>query len=109
MLDKSELERKSRVVQDRLLLTDGAVSSIRTGARALYEEIAPDIQPENKRRGTVKRDVIIEIVLDAGRLEEKFRFSNRPVANAIHNMSYQDLIDVVGPAFSHEEYEVGSY
>ncbi len=112
-MDKKILEDKAQAVQDRLKLSAANVKRMQSAARGLYEEIAPDLEPDNKRRKTCKRDTIIEVVLDAGRLTEQFRHgdsdSDKEIAAALRDAKYQDLIDLVGPAFTYDDYEVGSY
>ncbi len=113
MLDKTTLESKAKAVQERLGLSAKDVGQLQGEAHGLYEDIAPDLEPDNKRRKTCKRATIIEIVLDAGRLAEKFRHgsseSDIAITRALASLKYEELIDLVGPAFPYADYEVGSY
>jgi hypothetical protein len=78
------------------------------------DECAVDMEPDYKRRGTVRRSTAMEVALDAGRPQQHIIRSGplegpRWMAALFLNSdrSYQDLIDLVGPAFPCSEYEVG--
>jgi hypothetical protein len=84
-------------------------------AHAIYEEIGGDLEPDHKRCGTCKRSTILEVVTDAGRLEQEVRrrlrsgLRERPCRDLdghplVQACGRYDLIDdLIGPAFPYSE------
>jgi hypothetical protein len=124
MPKKEVLEKKCEKARVALDLTPEQVKLIQREAHALYEEISYDLLPDSKRHRTCKRATVLEVVLDAGRLEEGVRERllrdesykkilekdptyKPPILRAFDD--YDRMQDLVGPAFLYDEYEAGPY
>jgi hypothetical protein len=116
MLDREELQEKSEAARLKIPgLTPQMVNLIMAEATSLYAELGGDLEPDVVRgphRGTCRRATILEVVLDAGRLEQQVRRRlkiadadrDHPAVLACHG----ELAEaIVGPAFVYEYYEVG--
>ena len=109
MLNKERLEKKAKRIAGKYGLTDEEARIVADEAHAVYDYIASDLPPDNKREMTCKRATIIEVSLDAGRLEQQLKETGRmtPAMQKLFAVvEYGDLIDLVGPAFLFEHYEV---
>jgi hypothetical protein len=106
MLNKAVLERKAEKARIAMGITPKQAETIQYEAHGLYQYIGADLPPDNKKRGTCRRATIIEVVLDAGRLEEQLKRKDEALAKAVFAADYQTLIALVGPAFPYAEYEV---
>jgi hypothetical protein len=106
MLKKEFLEKKAAKVAKKFGLTSEQVLEAQRAAHGIYEYVGGDLAPDNPRRGTCKRSTIVEVVLDAGRLEQDLKCRGKltdQLAAALHGKDAEDLI---GPAFPYLEYEV---
>jgi len=112
MLDKHRLEAAAEIVAKKYGLTPEEAKTIQREAHGVYEYLGQDLAPDHKRTRTCKRDTIIEVVLDAGRLEQDLKDHKRMTPSMAAMFAsrdprhYEDLIDLVGPAFPYERYEV---
>ena len=112
------LQKKAEKVRARHGISVEDAETIRRTAYDVFEYCASDLPAENKR-GTIRRAVVIEVALDAGRLldtrEGNFGMPNRNRSAAdkvrltaiVRATTYPELIDLVGPAFPYAEYESG--
>jgi hypothetical protein len=113
------LRKKCDKAAAELKLEPEHVKMLQNCAHAIYEEIGGDLEPDHKRCGTCKRSTILEVVTDAGRLEQEVRrrlgsgLRERPRLDLdghplVQACGRYDLIDdLIGPAFPYSEYEVG--
>ena len=112
MLNKERLEKKAKKAAEKHGLTPEEAKVLANEAYAVYDYIASDLSPDNEKNMTCKRSTIIEVSLDAGRLEQQLKEKKRMTPNmekffrSSDGGRYRDLIDVVGPAFGYEHYEV---
>ena len=114
------LRKKCDKAAAKLGLEPEQVRMLQNCAHAIYEEIGGDLEPDCKRRGTCKRSTILEVVTDAGRLEQDVcrrlgsglrerprpDLDNHPLVQACRR--YDLIDDLIGPAFLYNEYEVGN-
>jgi len=108
------LRKKAESTRKKLGLTNDQVQILQDCANAVYGEISADLPPDNKKHGTCKRAVIIEVVVDAGRLKQEVvrNLARRGVPQGLDNLvvrscrDYDDIRALIGPAFPHAEYEV---
>lgn len=100
------LAKKAEKAARKLSLSEADAKIIRYTAYGIYDEIAYDLPAEN-RRGTVRRSTLIEVCLDAGRLEMRLEQKRQDLAVIVQKADYATLIDLVGPAFGYAEYEAG--
>lgn len=125
MTSYERLQAKCARAMKKTGFTEEEVRTLQAEAFGLYQYIGGDLPAEN-RRGTVRRAVIIEVVLDAGRLEQQLRQRkrslNRQVESQLNkkNVALADKLrktfdngnfslveDLIGPAFPYKEYEAG--
>lgn len=108
---KQTYEKKAEQARVKLGLSPEDVQSVQSAAYAAYEEIAYDI-PGGKNR-CVRRSVIIELVLDGGRLRSYLKggYNSKEltpaVDRALSSGEYKLLVDLVGPAFPCQWCEAG--
>jgi hypothetical protein len=113
--DVTRLNNRAEAVRKRLGLSEEVVEIMRDAAYNSFADCAQDMEPNFKKRRTVRRSTAIEIALDAGRPQRKITESG-PLDGARwmvllflnSDRDYKDLVDLVGPAFTYSEYEVGS-
>lgn len=112
MLNTERLARLADKAAEKLGLSPEEAKLIQSEAHGVYEYVGGDLAPDNKRSMTCRRSTIIEVVLDAGRLEQQLRADDKmtPAMKSAFEYSgpnrYKLLIDLVGPAFPYEAYEV---
>ena len=120
MLDQGILERRAEKAREACGLTRAELLMLQRCAHTVYEYVASDLAPDFKSRPTCKRSTVMEVVCDAGRLEQEVREelkrkdkvflgtdgADHPLSKACH--SYRALLDLIGPAFPYKEYEVGN-
>ncbi len=110
MPNKVKLETAAIAAATKHGLSSQDLKTLQEEAHGVYEYVAQDLPPDHKRSMTCDRDTIIEVVLDAGRLEQALRDGKRMsqtlAAFFERKVTYEDLIDLVGPAFPYEKYEV---
>jgi hypothetical protein len=113
------LNKKCKRAAEKLGLTLEQVSALQNCALSIYEEVSFDLEPDCKKRGTCRRSTILEVVCDAGRLEQEVcrceglplleksgtSRDSHPLVKACRN--YSLILDLIGPAFSYSEYEAG--
>jgi hypothetical protein len=99
---------KTKKVKTKLTIefTEDEAKLIQSAAYALYQYIGYDIPAETKR-GTIKRDTLIEVIIDANRLEEELRKKDHALADKFNNADYDSKLAVVRPGFPFREYEAG--
>jgi len=114
------LRKKCDKAAAKLGLEPEQVKMLQNCAHAIYEEIGGDLEPDHKRCGTCKRSTILEVVTDAGRLEQEVcrrvglpLYEKSGTARNSHPLvqacRHHELIDdLIGPAFPYSEYEVGN-
>jgi len=122
MLDIKKLQAKAQKAAEKMGLTPEEAKAFANAAHDVYDEVASDLEPDNKREGTCKRVVVIEVALDAGRVEQRIAgrygsqqpaiFADNPertkaIIEILHQTDYKTKIDLVGPMFPFERYEVG--
>ncbi len=100
------LVKKAYKAAKKLSLTEVDAKIIRYTTYGIYDDIGYDLPAENKR-GTVRRSTLMEVCLDAGRLEMRLEEKRKDLAEVVRRADYKTLIDLVGPAFSYAEYEAG--
>lgn len=105
------LVKKAEKARNDLGISKEDAESIANAAYQLYHSIGGDLPAENKR-GTIRRSSLIEVCLDAGRLEEDLKRSKQGhladiLRKAFNEGGYLKIIDLVGPSFRYAEYEAG--
>ena len=108
------LRKRAESTRKKLGLTEDQVKILQNCAHAVYEEVSADLPPDNKKNGTCRRAVILEVVTDAGRLEQEVRraLQHRGIPNTLDNpitkacRDHEKIDDLIGPAFPYSEYEV---
>lgn len=108
------LRKRAESTRKKLGLTEDQVKILQNCAHAVYEEVAYDLPPDNKKNGTCRRAVILEVVTDAGRLEQEVvrSLARRGIPPGLDNpvvkscQDYDDIMALIGPAFPYGEYEV---
>lgn len=136
MLNMKRLEARAERARKLCNLTEAQLALLQSAADCVYQEIAPDLEPDIKKRSTCRRSTILEVVTDAGRLETKVRerigahrvefseehghFGDIPsvmftqVKDEFSNhplvlacRNYNKINDLIGPSFPYREYEAG--
>ena len=109
MLNTDVLSKKCKRAAEKLGLTLEQTAKLQSCALAVYEEISFDLEPDYKKRGTCRRSTILEVVMDAGRLEQEVcRLEKLPSLKMVEACRNYGLIgDLIGPAFPYAEYEAG--
>lgn len=101
------LAKKAARAAIKLSLSETDAKFIANEAYGLYEYLGYDLPAENKRE-TIRRSSLIEVCLDAGRLEQRLKERKRQdLSIIVQKADYNTLIDLVGPAFRYAEYEAG--
>lgn len=114
------LRRKAEKARVRLGLTGEQVRTLQNCAWGVYEEVAFDLTPDIKKSRLCRRSTIIEVVVDANRLElavrtrenlPKWPRRGEPDLAKYHPLvvacNDQAIVDLIGPAFSASLYEAG--
>ncbi len=101
------LLKKQDEARAKLSLTFQDGQLIANEAYGVYQQVAYDIPAETKR-GTIRRSTLIEVCLDAGRLQKNLEDKKRKdLSDIVNKADYDTLIDLVGTAFRYAEYEAG--
>ena len=87
--------------------TEQELWEIQSVARQVWEYIAGDVMQAVQEEGksSIPRSHVMELVLDAGRLEERLRARNRSLAERFAALDYKDAQKVIKPAFPYGRYE----
>lgn len=111
--NKATLDKKAETTRKKLGMTVEEMKMLQDTAYGLYSgELGGDM-PAQFKDGTCSRAVILETVLDAGRLEQQVRSiarrKNITLSSAVEAFfkSGFKMEDIVGPAFTFARYEVG--
>jgi hypothetical protein len=93
------------------LFTDDELKTIHSAARSVWDEIGYDVlQATAEERGrdinavTVTRAVVLELVVDAGRLNDALRRKHADLAKRFDALDYPTMLRVLKPAFSYARY-----
>jgi len=112
---KRELEAMAALAMKALDISAEEAGWMQQVARGLYEEIAADLEIET---GSLSRDEVLELALDAGRLEQVLERGSKPdsprallvakIRKAYkQNNGYELIKTIIGPAFVYGTYEAG--
>lgn len=101
------LTKKAAKAATKLKLSEQDAGLIASEAYGLYQYFGYDLPAENKR-GTIRRSSLIEVCLDAGRLQQRLEEKKRKdLSDILDRADYETVVDLVGPAFRYAEYEAG--
>jgi hypothetical protein len=109
MLNKISLEKKAETARKKIGLSVEEMKVLQNEAHGLYQgELGGDM-PAQYKDGTISRAVVMETVLDAGRLESDMKRHNKLTSGIekFFKSEYKLMLDVVGPAFVYTRYEAG--
>ena len=107
MQNRDELTLRATRAAAKCGLSPMQLALLQNCAHQVYEEIGEDLEPDNRRKGTCKRSTILEVVTDAGRLEETVKRKNGGMVLVAACRNYSLIDDLIGPTFPYDEYEVG--
>lgn len=93
----------------RLLFTRDEQRAVQQAADAVWNEIAYDLLTEGgavqeQDAKSVRRAVVLEVVCDAGRLEDRIR--DKQLAERVHKLGPDEVYALVKPAFPYEWYGI---
>ena len=108
-LSKVNLEKKAEAARKKIGLTYDEAKVLQAAAYGMYQRELGGDMPAQYKDGTCSRAVVMETVLDAGRLEQDLKRRDRltPGLEKFFKAEYKLMLDLIGPAFSCARYEVG--